>query len=386
MRLIIYTGKDGVGKTSVASLASVNSASLGLNTLLISTDTMHSLSHVFDFSIKNKPTQIKEKLWAVEVDSRNKDWDNIHEWLRRIMKWEKLNGISTSEIPIFPGIKQLLALLEMKQYLSSELYDVVIVDCELMGEVLRLLSYPDLLEWWMKKLFRSDKYLLKMARPLSKILPFGFEIPNEQVMNSSEFLMNEVINLQKIVLNQEITSFRFVLTPDKMLIRETRRAFTYFNMLGFNIDSIIINKILPDELETGFFSKWYQSQFENIKEIESSFNPLPIYQIRLKDSEIQGINCLEKIAEEEFNNLDLSSVLYEGNIQNIFKENGKYVLAISLPIFDCDKLQLSQEGESLTIQIGSYKRLLFLPRVLIGKSIEHSIYKNQQLHIQFGNL
>ncbi|QVK18455.1 ArsA family ATPase [Mycoplasmatota bacterium] len=386
MRLIFYTGKDGVGKTSVASIASVHLSSLKLKTLLISTDTNHSLSQVFGFPIYNKPTQVKENLWALEIDNKNKDWDIIHNWLRRLMKWEKLKGIATDEIPIIPGINQILYLLEIKKYLSSNLYDVIIVDCELMGEVLRLLSYPELLEWWIKKLFRNERYLLKMVRPLSKIVSFGFEVPNEQVMHSSEYLMKEFIDLQEIILNQSMTSFRIVLTPDKMGIYDARRAFTYLNMLGFNIDSIIINKILPKELETGFFSKWYKSQEQNIIEIQSSFNPLPIYQIKLMDCEIQGIKQLNQILNEVFNDTDLSHVLYKDDIQKIYKENGKYILAINIPGFDNDAFQISKNDEVLTIEVGSFERLVYLPRILRGRLIEQSFYKNQQLYIQFRNL
>ncbi len=378
MRIIIYIGKDGVGKTTVASMTAVKLAKQGLRTLIMSSDETNSLSYIFSSKIGSQPTQIDESLWALEYHKITDDnWNEIHNWLRRIMKWKRLYGVSTDEIAIIPGIKQLLFILEMKQYFNH--YDVIILDSRLMNEVLRLLSYHELIEVWINKLFKSERYLLKVVRPLTKVVSIGFEVPNKKVILSGEVLMNEILDLQKILLNQKITSFRLVLDYDDFTISKARRNFTYLNMFGFHIDSIMVNKQLPSEVMTGYFSNWYQKQLINSKEILDSFNPLPIFHIPFMDKPIQGINNLEKIGCDILSEVDVYSILYEGKIQQI---NDKE-LKIIIPHYNSDCIQYIYNQQELTIQIESYSRIIFLPYILMKKTMDEAYFEDNILTIKF---
>jgi len=298
MRLIIYNGRNSEGKTSVAALASIKFAEQGLKTLVVSTDTLNHLTQIFNCSESDEPTYIKANLSALDIGYRmkpNPNWEMIHNWLRNMMQWKRLNGISTTEIPIIPGINQVLHLLSLKKYLFSNQYDVAILDCDFMMEVLRLLSYPELIEGWLNKLLESNNYLLKLVRPLTKVVSKGFEIPSDEVINCGKYLMGEVLELQNLLLDQNKTSFSFVVTPNKQGVSHIKRTYIQYKMLGFHVNTLVINKILPKVLETGFFSEWYQSQLKAIKEIENHFSTLSIYKIELLDTEIKGIQMLESM-------------------------------------------------------------------------------------------
>ncbi len=384
MRIIFYTGNGGTGKSSMAALSSLKLAELGLRTLIMSKDNNHSLTNIFDMPIGNEPTKITNKLWGVEIDHilSYKYWDIILDWLRRVMKWEKLKRISLDEIPIIPGIKEIISLFEINKYIRDNQYDVIIIDSELMGEVLRLLSYPELIEYWGNRLFRKDRYLFKMVRPFANMVT-NFELPSDDVIQSGDYLLKQLLALQKVVLNQEITSFRIVMNPNNEDLLETRKLVTYMNMFGFNIDSIIINKIFTNEVEKGFYSNWFEEQFRSIKEIEESFYPLPIQKIFMHNEKIEGINVLRTFSAEIFNQIDLSQVLYKDKFVNILKEEDHYTLVITMPNILRTHPHLKIDGDVLIIETESNNRKIYLPRILSERTVEGMKINKDKLLIRF---
>jgi arsenite/tail-anchored protein-transporting ATPase len=388
MRIIIYTGKGGVGKTSVAAATAIKLSEQGLRTLVMSTDAAHSLSDSFNIPLSNEPTMIVDKLWGLEIDTlkeTEKHWGAIQEWLSGMLNWAKLDDISAEEMFIFPGMEELFSLLQIKQHSTSGEYDVIIVDCAPTGETLRLLSYPDLLKWWMDKIFPTEKRLLKLARPLAKVVTGGLELPNDEVLNSIESFVHELEDLQKIIVDNEVTSVRIVVNPEKMVIDEARRAFTHLNLYGFNTDAIIINRVLPAEAGTGYWASWRDIHVKYEEEIRISFNPLPILRIPMMESEVLGIPMLKRIGDAAFADYDPSQVLYKGKVQEIRKEGDIYYLDLILPFVQKEQLHLSQKGDDLTIQAGAYKRKVLLPRILLGRSIAGARFIDGKLVIQFAD-
>jgi arsenite-transporting ATPase len=387
MRIIIYTGKGGVGKTSVAAATGLRLASQGYRTLVMSTDAAHSLSDSLQLPLGSEPVQISDRLWGQEVNSlleTEKHWGAVQSWLSGIMSWAKLNDITTEETLIFPGMEELFSLLQIKSHVQSGRYDVIIVDCAPTGETLRLLSYPNLLKWWVEKIFPYERRLVKMVRPIAKVVSGGLELPDDRVMDSIESFVRELEELQALIADHAVTTVRVVINPEKMVISEARRAFTYLNLFGFNTDAVIVNRVLPAEAGTGYWSAWRDIHAKYEEEIRTCFSPLPIFRIPMMELEVHGLPMLKRIGEAAFAGSDAAAVLYRGRIQEIRKEGDRYVLDITLPFIEKEQLQLSEKGDELTIQAGPYKHKVLLPRTLQGRSITGARFSGEKLSIRFG--
>jgi arsenite-transporting ATPase len=388
MRVIIYTGKGGVGKTSVSAATAVKLAEQGYRTLILSTDAAHSLSDSFQVALGSEPVRISERLWGVEVDSlreTEKHWGAVRNWLSGLMSWANLDDITTEEMLVFPGMEELFSLMEIRRHATSGDYDAIIVDCAPTGETLRLLSYPNLLRWWLEKVFPYERRLLKVVRPVAKVVAGGLELPGDNVLDSLASLVRQLEKLQKIIIDPAMTSVRVVVNPEKMVIAEARRAFTYLNLYGFNTDAIIVNRVLPAEAGTGYWSTWRDIHLKYEEEIRNSFSPLPILRIPMMESEVYGLPMLKRIGEAAFANTDAAAVLYRGKVQEIRKEEDGYVLELVLPFVQKDQLQLSQKGDELTVQAGPYKRKVLLPRTLLGREITGARFTEQKLTIRCEN-
>ncbi|AYA76059.1 ArsA family ATPase [Bacillus sp. Y1] len=386
MRIIIYTGKGGVGKTSIAAATAVQLAKQGLRTLVMSTDAAHSLSDAFEQPLSDQPTGLHDCLWGIEVNSlreTERNWGAVQKWLSGMMKWAELEDISSEEIMIFPGMEEIFSLMQIKTHAQSGLYDVIIVDCAPTGETLRLLSYPNLMKWWLEKIFPYERRLIKVARPVSKLVMGGLELPNDDVLNSIERFVRELEEMNKILLDRDVTSVRIVLNPEKMVIAESRRAFTYLNLFGFNTDAILVNRVIPEEAREGYLANWHHIHQRYDEEIKTCFEPLPIFRIPLMPSEVSGILQLEQLSQVGFGDTDMSNILFSGQTEQVRKENGQYILQISLPFVSKDEIELSQKGDELIVQIGSYKRKLVLPRTLLGRAIESARITEHVLNLHF---
>jgi arsenite/tail-anchored protein-transporting ATPase len=387
MRVIIYTGKGGVGKTSVAAATGVKLSEQGLRTLVLSTDAAHSLSDSFNVPLGSVPVQISDLLWGQEIDSlreTEKHWGTVQKWLSGLLNWAKVSDLNTEEMLVFPGMEELFSLMEIRHHATSGEYDAIVVDCAPTGETLRLLSYPDLLNWWLEKIFPYERRLIKVVRPMAKVVTGGLELPDDHVLNSIESFVLELKTLQKIIIDPAVTSVRLVVNPEKMVIAEARRAFTYLNLSGFNTDAVIVNRVLPEEAGTGYWSGWREIHAKYEEEIQDSFRPLPILRVPLMESEVFGLPMLRRIADAAFDDRDAGEVMYQGKIQEIRKDGDNYLLELALPFVQKEELQLSQKGDELTVQAGRYRRKVVLPRTLMGKAIAGARFNEQKLAIRFG--
>lgn len=387
MRIIVYTGKGGVGKTSVAAATAVRLACQGLRTLVMSTDAAHSLADAFNMEIGAEPVQIAEPLWAQEVDNlreTERNWGAVQAWFGGVLDWSRLEDVSTEEMLTFPGMEELFSLLQILDHAKSGKYDVLIVDCAPTGETLRLLGYPNVLTWWLEKIFPHERRLVKMARPVAKFLTGGLELPDDKVMNDVERLFRRVVEAQTLLLEPSITSVRIVVNPEKMVISEARRSFTYLNLYGFNTDAVIINRVLPQEAGGGYWAEWSERHARYEEEIRNTFQPIPVFRVPLMKSEVTGIPALADLADLAFGEQNPAEILYVGRVEEMKKEKDGYALYLSLPFLEKADVNLTQRGDELTLQAGAYRRKVILPRTLAGRPILGARFTEQRLCIRFG--
>ncbi|WP_373232404.1 ArsA family ATPase [Cohnella sp.] len=386
MRIIIYTGKGGVGKTSIAAATAVKMAKQGKRTLILSTDAAHSLADSLAMPIGPDPIQISENLWGQEVNSlreTERNWGTVQGWLTKLLDKAQLKDITTEEMLVFPGMEELFSLLQIKEHAQSGLYDVLVVDCAPTGETLRLLSYPNVLNWWLEKIFPNERKLIKLVRPVAKLVN-RIDLPSDDVLDSIEFFARGLEEMQRIVLNPEITSVRIVLNPEKMVLAESKRSFTYLNLFGFNTDAVIVNRVLPDEAGEGFFAHWRNLQKKYEEEIVSNFQPLPILKAPMMPKEVIGLSALEELADIVYGTQDPSEIYYRGRTEIIREDDGEMLLELMIPFVDKAELDLTQTGDELTVDAGAYKRKVILPRPLMGRQVAGARYAEDRLVIRFG--
>ena len=381
MRIILFTGKGGVGKTTVAAATGIKASQLGYKTLIISTDPAHSLSDSFQKDLKPYPTKIEKNLYGMEVDVEyelEKHWSVIKEYLTLFFKSQGIDDIVAEELAILPGFDELASLLHLLHYYERKEYDVVILDCAPTGETLRLLSVPEVAKWYMNRFFGIEKKILKLVKPIAEPL-INVPLPTDDVLDKVQELYIKMSKLKKI-LESEITSVRIVLNPEKMVIKESERAFTYLNLFGYRVDCVIINKIFPKDVG-GYFSKWFELQEKYIKEVEERF-PVPVFKIYFKSTEIIG-EALYELANELYDGQDPTKIFYLDKPMRIEKEGEYTALIIKIPFALKKDLKLLKKGEELTIIAKQWKRTIILPQSLALKEPVEAKFNNGELKILF---
>ena len=388
MRVILYTGKGGVGKTSLAAATAVSLAAAGNKTIVVSTDAAHSLGDSFDLRLKNEPVKIGENLWAQEIStllSAEKRWGKVQEYLSALLISQNIKDITAEELVVFPGLEELFSMLEILSHCRKGDYDTVIVDCAPTGETLRLLSFPAVLKWWLEKMFPVQKTLLRIARPISKPL-LGVPLPGEDTMDSIAELFQRLGEMHSLLTDQEVTSIRIVVNPEKMVIREAERSFMYLNLYGFNTDAVIVNRLLPDVGLGQYFEKWGELQHTYLQYIKDQFSPIPVFTVPLFRQEVVGFATLEKMGCECFGGNQPGQFFYRGQSQKISRSGDGYILELSLPFAEKGDISLSQRGDELTVRVGDYKRNIFLPRILLGRDALGAKLDSGTLKINFGGV
>ncbi len=388
MRVLVYTGKGGVGKTSIAAATGVQLAARGHRTLVVSTDAAHSLADALDRPLGPEPVCVSERLWGVEVDSlreAERNWGAIQRWFAGVLQWAKVSDVNAEELLVFPGLEELFALLRIRDFARSGQYDALVVDCAPTGETLRLLSYPTTMSWWLKKIFPIQRRVVKIARPVARaVTGGGLELPGDDVMAAVERFCLEMEELQRLLLDPLITSVRIVLNPEKMVLAEARRSFTYLNLFGFHTDAVVVNRVLPAAADGSYLAGWRQIQGKYDEEIRAAFSPLPILRVPLLETEVVGLPMLARMAEAAFAGTEPEAVLYTGRAETIRKEPTGYVLDLAVGFAARDDINLTQRGDELTVQVGAYRRKVILPRALMGRPVLGARFSDQHLLIRFG--
>ncbi len=386
MRVLLYTGKGGVGKTTIAAATAVKSAELGYRTIILSTDAAHSLADAFDISLSGEPKAIAPNLWGQETEmsqTLKTYWSDIQDWMAALMAWRGLEEIIADEMAIVPGMEELANLLYIVNYYYSGEYDVIIVDCAPTGETLRLLSFPEHLRWWMEKMFPIGRTATSLVRPF--VRPFlNIPLPGDKVFQSAERLFEELARMRALLTDPEKASVRIVVNPERMVIKEAQRTFTYLNLYGYTTDLIICNRLIPEEVSDRYFDSWKESQTRHYQVIEECFAPLPILRVPLLEHEVVGMPMLKVMAQALYGDRDPAQLFYHGQAQDIEREDGYYVLTLSLPFVTKSDVSLVRNGDELLVQVGSYRRNIILPRTLVGLPVKEAKFEDEGLRIRFG--
>ncbi len=388
MRILLYTGKGGVGKTSISAATALRCSELGYRTIVVSTDPAHSLGDSFDQRIGPVPIELAPNLWAQEINllhQMQRHWGRVQSYLTAIFSWRGMDGLVAEETSVLPGMEELASLMQIAYLAESNEYDVVVVDMAPTGSTLQLLSFPEMLSWYVEKLFPIERKAIKIARPIMRSIT-DMPLPEDDLFDAVEDLVKDLGRLEHLITNPEISSVRLVLNPEKMVIKEARRAFTYLNLYDLTTDAVISNRYIPDTVTDPYFAAWKESQAKYAEMVEESFSPLPIFKVPLFDSEVVGMDMLRRVAEVTYNGQDPTTVFFKGKPQQVIKDGDDYLLLLPLPLLDKRDVTLHRGiHDELVVSIGNWKRHISLPQALIGRKVAGARYRENQLEIRFSN-
>lgn len=385
MRIIIYTGKGGVGKTSISAATACKIADSGKKVLIMSTDAAHSLSDSFDIKLNNEPTKINQNLYGMEIDTvleNEKVWGNLKGYMDKLLSLKGGNSIESEELLVFPGFEELMSLIKIKEIYDKNEYDVLIVDCAPTGETMSLLKFPEMFKFWMDKVFPFKRKASKIAKPIVENT-IKIPMPDDKVFDDIENLYGKLDELHGLMMNKEIVSLRIVTTPEKIVVKEAKRSFSYLHLFDYNVDAIIINKIFPEESLEGYFNPWREIQKETIKEIYESFKDIPIFKVNLMNNELRRYENLIKSGNSIYDGIKPEDILFKRTIFKIKKCEAGYNLSINMPFIDKSELDLCQDGDEISISVKNEKRSFMLPGNLKSKEIVSAKYEDGNLNIHF---
>lgn len=396
MRVIVHTGKGGVGKTSISAATALRCAEMGLKTIVISTDTAHSLGDALDKEIGPEPTEIAKNLWAQELDTRysmDKYWGKIQEYLGAFFNREGIASVNASEVTIIPGLEEGAQLLWINEYFQQGDYDVLIVDAAPTAETIRLLSLPDVTRWWVERLMKIARGLDSVIRPVQKLLSRGKKNDTgidiaENAWDQVQLLFDTLDGVRELLTNPEYSSIRLVVNPERMVIRETQRTYTYLNLYDYATDAILVNRIFPDEIKDPFFKVWKERQKKNIEFVGEAFGSLPVYKAPLFGEEMGGLEMLRKLADELYGDQNPAERLFDGVVHKIeqVEENNPdspWILRVPIGFAQKEDLDLYRSRDELTLRVGPYRRNIVLPDELQSLEITSAKFEDKYLNIRF---
>jgi arsenite-transporting ATPase len=386
MRILLVTGKGGVGKTTVAAATALRAADLGHRTLVMSTDPAHSLADAFDVPLGDEPSLVSGNLLAQQIDSQTRleqYWGAVRDYLVDLFDWTGIRSVEAEELSVFPGMDELFALAEVKDHASSGQLDLLVIDCAPTAETLRLLSLPEILGWYMDKIFPVERKVVKAMRPvLTKVV--SMPIAGEQVFDAAEGFYARIQGVRDILTNPLVTSARLVLNPEKMVISEARRTYTYLGLFGYAVDGVVVNRIIPDTVTDPYFKRWQEVQAEHMEEVERGFVDVDVRRLRLFDEEMVGIHKLRLLAEELYRDVDPTERLADTRPFDLIEEGDDVVLAMAIPFTDKGDVDVMRHGEELIVSVGPYRRAFILPDSLRRRQVLGAKLFDAVLRVSFG--
>lgn len=393
MRILFFAGKGGVGKTSVAAATGMACARQGKRTIILSLDVAHSLSDVFDLEKglldfnRGEPVRVHDRLWIQELDIQREieeNWGDIHSYLSTLLRTSGLDEILAEELAVLPGMEEVNLLLYINRYVRKETYDVIILDCAPTGESLRFISIPTTLEWYIKKIFKVERTIARYMRPVARRV-YDVPIPGEEYFDTIERLFERLRGVDRILTDPGITSVRLVTNPEKIVLKETQRAFMYFCLFGMHIDAVIMNRVLPEAVRDDYFRDWRKNQKRYMETAEAYFSPVPILTVNLFREEILGPEDLALLGEEIYAGREPLDHFQEGAPLELTKEAGGYRIRIRIPFAAKGDIRLNRISDELVIRLGGYKKHVMLPRSVAAARSARARFEEPYLVIDLGD-
>ena len=364
MRIILYTGKGGVGKTSVAAATALKAARSGRKVLVMSTDPAHSLSDAFDAEVGPDPKEMAPGIWAQEMDYTamlEENWAEIRDYMTTLFEWQGADSLAAEELTMLPGTDELFGLLMVRRHHKEDLYDALIVDAAPTGETLKLLSLPDQISWYVEKIFPIQRQAAKIVRPFARRAKSLPPLPEDSVFAAGQRFYEAIVGVEEILTARKSASIRLVTNAEKMVIAEARRAYTYLNLYDYGVDAVVVNRLLPDAVSDPYFASWREAQARHLETIENSFSPIPILKARLFDREMYGLEALVALSDDVFEGVEPLKMLFRGATHELVKNGGGYDVILNLPLAEKRSVDLSKRGAELLVRVGGYKRNILLP-------------------------
>ena len=388
LRTILYTGKGGVGKTSVAAATAMKAARDGKKVLVMSTDPAHSLADAFDTEIGPDPKEMTTGVWAQEMDHTSMiedSWSEIQGYMTTLFEWQGADTLAAEELAMLPGMDELFGLLMVRRHNKEGRYDALILDAAPTGETLKLLSLPDHMSWYVEKIFPIQRRAAKLVRPFAsraKSLP---PLPQDSVFAAGQRFYEAIASVEEILTNRENASVRLVLNAEKMVIAEARRAYTYLNLYDYGVDAVVVNRLLPKTVSDPYFAGWREAQARHMETIEEAFAPIPILTARLFDREMFGLEALGALADDVFDDAEPLEVLFRGATHDIVRNGGGYDVVIHLPLVEKRSVDLSKKGAELLVKVGNYRRNILLPDALARLSTAGASFDGDLLKVRLND-
>lgn len=385
MRILLFTGKGGVGKTTAAAATALRCADAGLRTIVVSTDPAHSLADAFDVPLGSVGTEIAENLWGQQLDAQERmeeSWGEIQAYLMEVFDWAGVDAIEAEELAVIPGLDEIFSLADIKTYATSGAWDLVVVDCAPTAETIRFLSLPDILSWYMDRLFPVGRRVNKVVAPvLSRVT--SLPVAGDNVFGATRRFYDRLDGVREILTDAARTSVRLVVNPERMVIAEARRTYTYLSLFGYRVDAVIANRLLPEAVTDPWFAQWKALHAEHLASIEEGFAPLPVLRAELASDELVGLERLRGFGEALYSGRDPAAHLHEGEPLRITRSGSTYVLSIDLPFADRDDLELGRRDDELLIRVGPYRRALLLPDSLRRRTVAGASLREGRLKVTF---
>jgi arsenite-transporting ATPase len=360
-------------------------AQLGHRTMVISTDPAHSLGDSFDADLGSRPVKVAKNLWAHEVSALHemeRHWKKLHDYAASVFATQGLDDVVAEEVANPPGMDEIASLMWIKLYAERGEHDVLIVDCAPTGETLQLLVFPDAARWWLDKIYPWERRAMKIARPVLQPL-LDVPLPSDEIYASIKDLLLDLEGMKKVLVDPATTSVRLVLNLEKMVVKEAKRAFTYLSLFGYVTDAVVVNRLLPNDLQDELFRKWQAIHQRYAGEVEQSFAPLPILNVPLFDEEVVGERMLLRMAGAIYGDRDPADRFYEGASQRVQKVGGEYVLALKAPFVERGDVTLARQDGELFVTVGNYRREIALPRVLASRDTVGAAIEDGELRVRF---
>lgn len=387
MRVVLVTGKGGVGKTTISGATALAAADAGYRTLVTSTDPAHSLGDAFDMALGDEPRSVAPGLVAQQIDGQQqleRHWGEIHRQLMAVFDWGGVTGIEAEEFLVFPGMDELFSLLEVEHHAASGDYDAIVVDCAPTAETLRLLSLPEVLSWYFERVLPTERRIMRAARPvLTKVS--NLPVPQDTVFDAAEGIFSGVEAVKRLLSDSSVTSARLVVNPEKMVVNEARRTYTYLSLFGYGVDGVIVNRVLPDEIDDPYLSRWQSIQANHLTTIRESFAELPVLPLRLFDEEMVGVDRLRRLAKELYGDRDPIGG-FEASIPFTVEEGagGTITMRLVVPFVDKQEIDVIRHGDELYVTIDPYRRSFVLPDTLRRRQVVGATLSEGVLTVEFG--